>query len=122
MNTLLMVGFGGFLGTVCRFVVYRWVERAFQNPFLLGTFGVNVIGSLLIGIILGLFVKGTIVSEEVKVILATGFCGGFTTFSAFSFESVQLIEQEQYGLFAAYTLGSIVLGVLMVMLGLYITR
>ena len=84
VRNLLLVALGGGLGSVCRYLVSRMVESSF--PW--GTFAVNILGSLLIGLLVALVGKG-IVSNEIKLLLVTGFCGGFTTFSTFANESAK---------------------------------
>ncbi len=109
---LLVVAVGGAVGSVGRYLMQLAVARHFIHPFPLGTLLVNVLGCLLIGLFYALAEKGTIASPEIRLLLTTGLCGGFTTFSTFSYESLNLLENGQYGLMALYVVGSVLLGLL----------
>ncbi|MEM7548722.1 MAG: fluoride efflux transporter CrcB [Bacteroidota bacterium] len=121
MKMVLLVGLGGFLGTSARYLVYQFVQKHFTLPVFTGTLLVNIIGSLIIGIVFGLSFKSAI-STETKIFLATGFCGGFTTFSAFAFENLTLFRDGSYLLLALYILGSLIIGVLMAYLGYWMMK
>lgn len=88
MNRVLLVAFGGAIGTAARYLLSGAVQRSF---FPTGTLAVNVIGCLVIGFIGGLALRPAGLSQNARMFLATGICGGFTTFSAFGFETMQLI-------------------------------
>lgn len=88
----------------------------------MGTLLVNISGSLLIGIVLGLGIRQDIISPNTTLLLATGFCGGFTTFSAFSYENQELLKAGDFLNFGLYTAGSIFLGIAAIMSGLYISK
>ena len=104
--SFLLVGAGGAMGSMLRYGVALFpVNKLFPYH----TFIVNILGSFLIGCLLGLLLKNTITNEAWKF-LATGICGGFTTFSAFSLEGVELLQQQRYGIFLLYFLLSIILG------------
>ena len=92
MKQLLIVGLGGFLGTIARYLVSRinLMENFLSLP--LGTLTVNVTGSFLIGFLTGLASKSEILSADMRLFLMAGFCGGFTTFSSFTNENLQLIQ------------------------------
>ncbi len=108
IRQLLFVAFGGAAGSVLRFLC----QRAFNySAFPYGTMAVNIIGCLLIGVFFGLFQK-QMVSASAYLLLATGFCGGFTTFSAFSQDSMLLLTQDRWGLFLFYVVGSVAAGLL----------
>jgi CrcB protein len=108
MRQLLFIALGGASGTVLRFLL----QRAFNNPiFPYGTLLVNIAGGLLIGILWGLLQK-TSINTATYLALATGFCGGFTTFSAFTLESMQLLLQQRWVPFLLYTAGSVAAGLL----------
>ena len=121
---ILIVFLGGGLGSACRYLfgvgVVRLTNPA-QGP--LGTFLINVIGSFLMGLLIGALarVQGG-VDDRWRLALGVGVLGGFTTFSSYSLEAAMMIERKAYGLAAAYIVGSVLLGVLGLMLGLTIMR
>jgi CrcB protein len=121
MKALLMVFLGGGLGSSLRFLISRYLNLVTQTiPW--GTFSVNIFGSLLLGLILGFVVKSNSLSGNAILFLATGFCGGFTTFSAFAFENVEFLKSGDYFNFAIYTLGSLILGFAAVFAGFYFSK
>lgn len=121
MKQLLLVFVGGGFGSALRFLIGKYLNTS-NSGFPYGTFTVNIIGSFIIGIILGLALKNSHLSQNQTLLLATGFCGGFTTFSAFAFENYSLLKSGELTTFALYTIGSIVLGLLSVFLGLYLVK
>jgi len=118
----LLVGIGGFIGSVVRYYFSHLINLNFPSSFPLGTFIVNLSGCLLIGIIFGFSEKGNLLSPEWRFFLATGFCGGFTTFSAFSLENLFLLREGEYFYVSLYTLASVVLGVVATLLGFLFTK
>lgn len=121
MKQLLLVFLGGGLGSVLRYGLVLFFNTNTGN-FPYGTFGANVLGSLLIGIIFGLAIKENFISQNTILFFATGFCGGFTTFSAFALENQMLLKSGDFMTFALYTLGSLMLGIASVFLGIWLTR
>ena len=121
MKQLLLVFIGGGFGSVLRFVIGKWLNNA-ENGIPYGTFAANIIGSLLIGIILGLAAKNNTLSQSQTLLLATGFCGGFTTFSTFAYENHLFLKSGDFTSFAVYTIASFVIGFLAVFLGLYLVK
>ncbi len=117
MKEILLVGLGGFAGSVARYLVSKlnitW--QVFAIP--MGTLTVNVLGSLIIGILVGLSVKSNLVSTELRLLLMVGFCGGFTTFSSFTNENLMLMQNGQFLTVILYTILSVILGFLAVYLG-----
>jgi CrcB protein len=121
VKQLLLVFVGGGIGSVLRFMIGKYLNSS-ESGFPYGTFAVNIIGSLLIGIILGLAVKQDTLSENQILFLATGFCGGFTTFSAFAYENHLFLKSGDFMSFAIYTIASFVVGFLAVFAGIYIVK
>ncbi len=109
MRILLLVGTGGFLGSVLRYLLSQSIQGKLVPHFPLGTLSVNLIGCFAIGAIFALTEKGT-VGPEWRLFLVTGICGGFTTFSAFSIETVALLRGGQMGYAFMYVTASVVLG------------
>ena len=93
LKNILLVGFGGFLGSICRYIVYLIFDRKLIDSFPWSTFTVNIVGSLLLGLLAGLILKQHL-NESYRLFLAIGFCGSFTTFSTFAYENVQLLQQK----------------------------
>lgn len=120
MKQVLLVFLGGGAGSALRFLISKNLNSLSSIP--LGTFFVNILGSFLIGIILGLGLKQEMLSPNATLLLATGFCGGFTTFSAFSYENLELLKAGDYFNFGFYTAGSIFLGLAAVLAGLWLSR
>ncbi|WP_282161297.1 fluoride efflux transporter CrcB [Ulvibacterium marinum] len=121
MKQLLLVFLGGGFGSMLRYLISRIFNDHFQY-FFLGTFLVNILGCLLMGFILGLSLKGDYLTQNQILILATGFCGGFTTFSAFAFEKHSLLTSGELFHFSLYTLSSIVIGIFAIALGLWLAK
>lgn len=122
MKETLLVFIGGGAGSVLRYLAQAWAGKWWQNLFPLGTFLVNVSGCLLIGILLGVISKQNTDTTEWKLLLVTGICGGYTTFSTFSNEGLALFKQEQYFYFFMYVAGSVVLGLLATFAGWALTK
>jgi CrcB protein len=117
IKQMLLVGLGGGVGSALRYLTAWFVGRHVSCPFPLGTFAVNVLGCFLIGLLAGLSARGGLLGEEARLLLIAGFCGGYTTFSAFSIENVSLFEGGNYLTLAAYVLASVLTGVGAVWLG-----
>lgn len=107
-NQILLVGLGGFLGTLARFVLSRALRGFVLHPFPFSTLAINVLGSFLIGLLFAAF-KDHRLFPALALFLGVGFLGGFTTFSAFSLETLELFRQQQPVLAALYVLSSVVL-------------
>ena len=105
------VALGSALGGVARFLMVPWAQRFFTSGFPGGTLVVNVLGSLVIGLVIRLAGDPTVISPETRVFLTVGFLGGFTTFSAFSIENLELLQSGQYGRAALYITSSLILSV-----------
>ncbi len=111
IRNMLWVASGGALGSVLRYLLSRWIQLSQPGPFPLGTLAVNLTGSLLIGILFGYLTKTETGSEDLRLLMMTGFCGGFTTFSALTLESLHLIRDNRTGLFFLYISVSLLLGI-----------
>ena len=121
MRQLFFVFIGGGLGSVLRYIIGRYLNDS-ESGFPLGTFTVNILGSLLIGIIIGLAAKNNMLSQNQTLLLATGFCGGFTTFSTFAYENHVLFKNGDLASFFLYSFGSFILAFIAVFVGLYLSR
>ena len=118
MKTVFIVFTGSGIGGVARFAVQNWIAGIDQFIFPLGTFIVNLTGCFLIGLFYALGERGSLLTPEWRLALTTGFCGGFTTFSTFAFENVNLLRTGDYVYFALYIFLSISLGIAGVFLGI----
>jgi fluoride exporter len=105
--TLGAVAAGGAVGSVVRLLVGAAVQQRSGTTFPVGTLVINLTGSLLLGFIIRIALETSVVSPTVRAMLTTGFCGGYTTFSAFSYETAVLIEDGSYGRAALYILASV---------------
>lgn len=121
MKQLLLVFVGGGFGSVLRYLIGRFLNST-ENGIPYGTFLANVLGSLFIGIILGYAAKTQTLSQNYTLLLATGFCGGFTTFSTFAYENHLFLKSGDFTSFAVYTLISFTIGLLAVFGGIYLVR
>jgi CrcB protein len=120
IQKILFVFIGGGLGSVLRFLISKHFNSSFDN-FFVGTFLVNAIGCLLIGFFIGLEVKYLMNKPEFFLLVA-GFCGGFTTFSAFALENYTLFRAGDYSAALFYIIISLIIGILAVALGFYFAR
>lgn len=114
LKNFLLVGMGGGIGSMIRYGCNVFIGI---KPFPFATLIINIAGSLIIGTVLGLSLKNETFANNWKLFFATGICGGFTTFSSFSLENMQLLQNGKYFLCAAYIVASVVLGISAVLLG-----
>lgn len=121
MKSFLLVFLGGGLGSALRYLVASAMNQ-YSKVLPFGTFTVNILGCLLIGMILGYAQKENTLTSNQILLLATGFCGGFTTFSAFANENLELIKNGEIFSFSFYTIGSVLIGILAVYIGFYLTN
>ena len=121
MKNLLFVFLGGGFGSVLRYIIGKYLNNT-DTGIPYGTFTANILGSLLIGIILGLAAKNNTLSQNQTLLLATGFCGGFTTFSTFAYENHVFLKSGDFTSFAFYTIASFVIGFLAVFFGMYLVK
>jgi CrcB protein len=122
MNTLLAVAAGGAIGAGARHLFNLQALRLFGPNFPWGTVGVNIVGSLLMGVLVGFFAFKADLSPEWRSFLATGILGGFTTFSAFSLDAANLMQRGDMGLAFAYMGGSVAVGIGALFLGLFLVK
>jgi len=121
MKQLILVFIGGGFGSALRFVIGKQFNSTTTGiPW--GTFMANIIGSLIIGVILGLAAKNDSLTSNQTLLLATGFCGGFTTFSTFAYENHVFLKSGDFTSFALYTIGSFIVAFLAVFLGLFLAK
>ena len=122
LRTLFIIGTGGFLGSITRFLASRFMQNNFPSSFPFGTFFVNISGCLLIGLIYGLSDRTSLLSPGWKMFLAVGFCGGFTTFSTFANENLAMLRDGEFFYFFLYTGLSVFLGIAATFSGVLITK
>ena len=120
MKQLLLVGFGGFFGSIARYWMSKLNLTWDFHSIPMGTLAVNIIGSFLIGFMLGIFMNSNLLHTNLKLFLVVGFCGGFTTFSSFTNENFLLLQNGQYLTALIYIGGSIIIGILAVFAGFLI--
>jgi len=121
-RSFLLVGIGGFVGSVTRYLVAVLFSSQISSVFPFATLTVNVLGCFLIGILFALSDRGNLLSPEWRILLTTGFCGGFTTFSTFSYESLRLMQDGEYLYLAAYVFISVFVGLTATYLGIALVR
>lgn len=122
LKTLLIVGLGGGIGSMLRYLAGLFISEMNKGEFPFGTFIVNITGCFLIGLFYGMSVKNAWFSDEWRLLLITGLCGGYTTYSSFSYESMGLISEGHFLYFALYVSLSILLGLCATWLGYIIFR
>ncbi|WP_431213767.1 fluoride efflux transporter CrcB [Puia sp. P3] len=122
MKPLLIVGIGGAIGSICRYLAQVYIGKYTTLTFPIGTLVVNITGCFLIGLLFGLSSKHAWLTMEWRLFLITGICGGYTTFSSFSLESITLFRNGNYTYFLIYALGSTILGLLATVGGSAIIR
>lgn len=120
-GALLLVGTGGFIGSVARYAVALMLQPV-ATGFPFSTLTVNILGSFLIGLLSELAVSTTLVSPEARLFLVTGFCGGFTTFSAYMYEHGALMKDGQLFYASIYLAGSIAGGVIALYTGMLFAK
>lgn len=114
----LFVGIGGAAGSMLRYLTHLLTARYFTGMFPLATFIANIAGCFLIGILMSLLIENNAFNHQLRLLLVTGFCGGYTTFSAFSYENMILLSNNNSLLAIGYIIASILVGMLAVWLGL----
>ena len=122
IKTFFIVGFGGAVGSMLRYGVQKIFQVQPAATFPTGTLLVNIAGCFLIGILWSMVSRSLSWNEEMKLLLMTGFCGGFTTFSAFTLEGIGLLKENRTVLFVVYLTASVVGGLLATFIGIRIVK
>ena len=122
LRSLLYIGIGSFIGGIGRYLLQQFVQKQFPSSIPLGTLSVNIIGCFIIGIVYALSAKSNLISPELRLFLATGICGGFTTFSSFAYENVSMVLDGELYYPLLYTLISVVIGFGAVHLGILLIK
>ncbi|MEI7828138.1 MAG: fluoride efflux transporter CrcB [Prolixibacteraceae bacterium] len=122
LKTLLIIGSGSFLGGIARYLTSRMVQNSLVSAFPFGTMVVNLLGCLMIGLIFGVSERTNLINNEWRIFLTVGFCGGFTTFSAFANENVTLLRDGNFLYFALYSGLSVFFGLTAVFFGNALTK
>jgi CrcB protein len=118
IKNFLLVGLGGGVGSMARYICQKWFSENYPYSFPWGTFVVNLIGCFLIGIIYAASEKSSALTPQTRLLLITGFCGGFTTFSTFAFENMNLLRSGDFLYFSIYIVASVALGIAGVFAGI----
>ncbi len=123
LKTILIVGVGGFLGSVSRYLTQVVVERYLHSTFPWGTFVANIAGCFLIGLVYALSERGNLLSPEWRIFMTVGFCGGFTTFSSFAYNNLTMLSENNLvqllgniGLSLFFGIGAVYLGIVAIRL------
>jgi CrcB protein len=122
VKPILIIALGGGIGSVLRYGIQTITYKLYPFAFPLGTFIVNIVGCFLIGVFYALSEKGNIMTPNWRIFLTTGFCGGFTTFSTFAFENMNLLKGAEFLYFGLYTAGSVMVGIGGVYLGILVIK
>lgn len=122
LKQILLVGLGGGLGSILRYLTSLLTEKYNTSIFPFATFTVNILGCFVIGLLIGWVGQNIHENQSLKLLLITGFCGGYTTFSAFASENLALMQNHYYGTAILYSLASIIIGILAVWVGLTIAK
>ncbi|MBL0310996.1 MAG: fluoride efflux transporter CrcB [Bacteroidetes bacterium] len=121
MRTVILVGIGSFFGGAARFIIQQLVQSKWSHAFPFGTLAVNIAGCFIIGIVFSFGLKG-FVNNDWRLFLATGICGGFTTFSAFSIESITFFRAGEWFYGLTYITVSILFGLLATFAGMLLIK
>jgi CrcB protein len=117
LRSLFLVGIGGAVGSIARYGLSLSINTKFSSSLPLGTLIVNIIGCFIIGILFGLAAKQQWTNNDILMLVGTGFCGGFTTFSTFALENISLFDKQQTSSAIVYTIVSLILGIGLCKLG-----
>lgn len=122
LRTILLVGLGSAAGGILRYLTGKWIHTSIHTSFPLGTMTVNILGCFIIGLVYYFFSKNSTMDTNMQLLLATGFCGGFTTFSSFMHENYTMIVNGNFIQVAIYTGLSILLGLLALYFAIYLCK
>jgi CrcB protein len=122
IKEILLVGLGGGVGSVLRYFSAVCSNKICHTVFPAGTFFVNILGCFMIGLLIGFLDHRQILDENYRLLFVTGFCGGFTTFSAFSVESLRLFESGHTLSGILYVMASVLIGIAVVWLGIWLLK
>lgn len=121
-TNIMMIGIGGAIGSILRYLTWWYVTKHLNHTYPWGTFVVNIVGCLLVGILIGSFERSLSPNPNLRFLLITGFCGGYTTFSAFASENVNLFQSGNTFTAFAYIAFSVLISILAVWTGTLLTR
>lgn len=121
IKQLVLVGLGGGIGSIFRYLTSILTSKYYTNTFPLATFVTNVLGCFIIGLLIGYFANSN-TDNNLKLLFITGFCGGYTTFSTFAAENIALLQNNNYITLITYTIASVLIGFLAVGLGLMLAK
>lgn len=122
LKPLLIVGAGSFIGGAMRYLLSTLMKNVCGQGFPWGTLAVNLLGCFLFGIVFAIFSKNSSADNTLYLLLTTGVCGGFTTFSTFANESVQMLQHGNISGFISYVATSVIAGFLLLALGYWIVK
>lgn len=122
LKQILLIGIGGGLGSILRYLTSILTEKYNTSIFPLATFTANILGCLLIGLLIGLLGQNIQTNQNLKLLFITGFCGGYTTFSTFASENITLFQNNNYWTAILYIGTSVLVGLLAVWIGFTITK
>ena len=120
-RTIIIVGTGGFIGSVMRYLLQVFIENKLLSTFPLATMIANIIGSFIIGVVFALAEK-SLMNSDWRIFMSVGICGGFTTFSAFAFNNFNMIKEHTWNQLFMNIGGTMILGILAVYLGIILVR